>query len=173
MAERYKATANEKVACTECSQEVKRKSLNVHMKSHENKKSINCIIQGCSETIYAIKSAHWHSYNLPQQFYKHLETMHNIDLNMQKVCVEFKCKQCNKMVLVESVKPQVKYFWRRNAKNWSKILSKHLTENHLIDDQDLDIKSDWELHYDNGSIFLVDKSKDKSECEEGQQISMH
>ena len=52
MMERYKTTANEKVACRMCSQVIKRKSLDTHIKSHENKESIYCIIQGCSEIIY-------------------------------------------------------------------------------------------------------------------------
>ena len=166
MAERYKATENEKVACTECSKEVKRKSLNTHMKYHKNKESINCIIQGCSETIYAVKkSTRWHRHHLPRQFYNHLEIVHNVNLKIQKVCVEFKCKQCSEFVHVESAKKQVKNFWRKTAVNWSKILSRHITENHSIGDQDIDIKSDWEMHYNRASIFLVDQGKDKSELQ--------
>ena len=160
MAERYKTTANEKVTCTMCKQVIKKKSLNNHVKSHENKESTNCIFQSCSELIYWVKSTSWHSFNLPQQFYKHLEITHNVDLNLQKVCVEFKCKHCSELVFVESAEPQVKRIGNRNAKYWPKILSKHITENHSID-QNLDIKRDWESHYDRGSIFLEDQKRDQ------------
>ena len=130
------AKANERVLCTLCKQKVYKKALKKHIETHAKHESIGCVIEGCS-------------YNLPPQFYKHLEKEHNVDLNEQKVCVDFKCNHYNEVLTAESAKGG--QFWNRKAQNWSELLRKHLITKHAGDvAQNLDIKNDWKLHYENG-----------------------
>ena len=169
MAERL-AKANEKVSCPYCKKEVKKTSLNVHTATHTKMEAMGCVIEGCFESIHILQSSKRHSYNLPLQFYEHLEKQHDVDLKKQRVCVEFKCKHCNEILYAESLMPQIVRFGDKNARNWSVLMSKHLTTKHARAAQKLDIKNDWKLHYENGIVSLKEMDKEKAISYELKQI---
>ena len=153
---------NETISCTMCKAVMKKKCMGVHMKSHKKMREIDCCFQGCSEIIFAVDSSQRHNYNLPPQFYEHLELKHNVNMKSHTVCVKFKCKHCSEMLHAESQNPESNSkFWFRNAQVWSEILSQHFTKNHASGNEKLDIKTDWESHYEKGITSLKERGQQK------------
>ena len=72
---------NQKLLCDLCKIWIKQKSMAVHLKTHENKTTMNCIVGDCLEEIYFTRDKSSHTYNLPSQFYEHLTKQHEVDLN--------------------------------------------------------------------------------------------
>ena len=165
------ATANETISCNLCKVVMKKRHMRVHMKSHENMRAISCCYHGCSEMIYTLETIQRHNYNLPPQFYKHLETKHDVNMKLHTVCVNFKCKHCGEVLLAESQRPENKSkFWFRNAQVWSEMLTQHIAKNHRNGNEKLDMKTHWESHYEKGAISLKERDKQKDIKMELQQI---
>ena len=113
---------NKKIACKVCNKLIKKgkgkeKSMNAHMKNHKNQVQIACIVEGCPDQIYFSQSINNHAYNLPIQFYEHLDLEHKVNMITHTVCVEFKCKHCDEDLNMKCLNPQVsKQFVSANAK---------------------------------------------------------
>ena len=149
---------NQKVMCDLCKIWIKRKNKQEHLKTHESKVSMICIIGGCSEDIYFSRDKNIHTYNLPSQLYAHLTQEHGVDLNKSCVCVEVKCKHCTGKLSLKSLKPQTKTsFYVNTATSWKTALKRHMDESHVTLAQGLDIKNDWKTHYIMGTPFMKER----------------
>ena len=92
-------------------------------------------------------------------------------MESNKVCVNFKCRHCSEMLQVESQSSGLSSkFWFRTGKIWSRILNKHIVTNHASETEKLDIKSDWEQHFEKGIIFLKERDPQKEVQLQLQQI---
>ena len=166
------AKATEKVPCTLCKKMIRKKCVKIHMKAHSNQDVVECFIPDCSEIIRSGKNSQKHRYNLPSELYDHLQKMHNFNLKTHTVCVRFKCKHCCETLQTESIRPlENEKFWNtRNAKNWSTVLNTHITKNHEIAKEKLNLKNDWESHYEKGTVSIKERNADKEELIELQKI---
>ena len=72
---------NQKLLCDLCKIWIKQKSMAVHLKTHENKTTMNCIVGDCLEEIYFTRDKSSHTYNLPSKFYEHLTKQHEVDFH--------------------------------------------------------------------------------------------
>ena len=104
--------------------------------------------------------------------YQHLQGRHNLDLKTHTVCIKFKCKHCCEILNAESIRPNGnERFWStRNAKNWSAILRTHITANHEIFQEKLNLKTDWESHYEKGICSIKERDGHKEEMSELHKI---
>ena len=127
-------------------------SMKIHLRRHENKKPFVCSFNNCSDEIYYIQSSAHHAFNLPKEYFEHLEEKHKVNMKTHIASVNFNCKLCGKTITLESGKAEdgVK-FWNKNSTVWASILTKHISEEHLTK---LDIKQDWELYYKKGQVSV-------------------
>ena len=107
---------NQQIMCDLCQKWIKKdhgqKGMNSHLKTHANKSSMQCIVEGCLEDIYFNTFKDHHTYNLPSQFYEHLTKHHKVNMNTHTVCVDFKCKNCDQILSLESSMPmESSKFW--------------------------------------------------------------
>ena len=136
--------------------------MNDHMKNHEDQIPMPCLIEGCSDQMYLSHSQNNHTYNLPNQFYEHLDLEHQANMTTHIVWVEFKCKHCDKILTMKCSNPEVsKRFVSANAKIWSTSLTNHISNNHATDCLNFDIKRDWKLHYVRSNILLKERIQER------------
>ena len=130
----------------------------LHLKSHENQNFMQCIMEGCSQKLFFLGGKNYPTYNVPSSLYEHLTKEHDVSMQTQTVCVDFKCKHCNTTLIAESSSPEmVTKFWFENARIWPAILAQHMTNNHQTLARDLDLKKYWALHYDKGPVSLKER----------------
>ena len=158
---------NRKIMCDLCKKWIKKdhgkKGMSSHLKTHANKSSIPCILEGCSEDIYFSVNKDHHTYNIPSQFYEHLTRHHSVNLNTHTVCVEFKCKNCDQILSMESAMPmESSKFWYSTAKIWTAALKRHLSKTHMTLAKGLDLKKGWNLHYEKGTPLLKERIQNEN-----------
>ena len=165
--------ATEEVPCTLCNKSVKKKCLTRHMKAHDKQDLMKCILPECAETIRSARHNLKQSYDISSELYEHLQTNHLLNLDTNTVSVEFKCKHCSETLHAKSTRPQEnnKLWNYQTTKNWSTKLANHIISKHEVTKENLDIKNDWETHYEKGSVSVQERDgKEKEEMHELQQI---
>ena len=143
---------NQRTACGLCKKLIKRgkckeRNMVLHLKSHENQNSMQCIMEGCPQKIYFPKDKNHGTYNVPSSLYDHLTKEHDVSMKTHTVCVDFKCKHCNITLTAESSSSEKRSkFWFQDARTWLAILAQHMIKSHKTFAQNLDLKKDWAVH---------------------------
>ena len=154
---------NQRTACSLCKKMIRRgkckeRNMLLHLKSHENQNSMLCIMEGCSQKIYFLEGKNHHTYNVPSSLYDHLTKEHDVSMETHTVCVDFKCKHCDTILIAKSSSSEKRpKFWFQDAKLWSAILAKHMTKSHETLAHNLNLKKDWKRHYEKGLISLKER----------------
>ena len=147
----------EKVPCKVCKKLIKKgnkptTSMKIHLRRHENQTPYVCSFDECSDEIYYTQSSTHHGFNVPKEYFEHLEEKHQVNMKTHIASVNFNCKLCGENFTLESANAEdgVK-FWSKNSIAWASILSKHISKDHL---KNLDIKKDWKLYYENSQVAV-------------------
>ena len=147
----------DKVACKICNKLIKKgnnptTSMKIHLRRHENQTPLVCSYNECSDEIYYIQSSAHFGFNVPKEYFEHLEEKHAVNMKTHIASVNFNCKLCGKLITLESARAEEgSKVWYKNASVWSSILSKHLAKDHTVN---VDLKNDWELYFKKGQLLV-------------------
>ena len=164
------ARKERRIQCPQCDFKIKAGkcpdfNLKLHMKVHKKEKSYMCPVEECSLKIMYSQNSNEHGYNIPSQYYQHLEKIHSITMITHTIEVKFNCKIFKDVVTVKSGSPDdYKNFWHGNAQKWCNFLTRHLFDNHpnkTISKEEF--KLSWELYYDRTEVTLLERLKDTKE----------
>ena len=155
---KHEREKEDRVACKICNRLIKKgnaptTSMKVHLRRHENQTPLVCSFAKCSDEIYYIQSSGYYGFNVPKEYFEHLEEKHAVNMKTHKASVNFNCKLCGKVITLESARAAEgsKKVWYKNASAWSSILSEHITKDHMVN---VDLKKDWELYFEKGQVSV-------------------
>ena len=120
---------NEQFACKLCGIQIKagpspNHRMKIHLQTHEKQVPIECPVQDCSSKIYFSNKGR-ESYNLPVEFYNHIENSHSMSVTSHLVQIDFQCNLCDTRIYVRSGSSVA-----QNASVWNDKLRKHLGSDH-------------------------------------------
>ena len=131
------------LSCEVCGRKVKSgasplHSMKLHMRTHKNQSTLDCPVQNCENKIFASSNSFGTkdvSYQLPVQYYNHIESKHGISFQEYEVRATFECKVCEVILILKSRKKPPKKGGPSNlatdfAPKWGDSLRKHTSEAH-------------------------------------------
>ena len=98
------------LSCEVCGTKVKSgasplHSMKLHMKTHKNQSTLDCPVENCTKKIFVSSNTFGTkdvSYQLPVQYYNHLETDHAISFQEYEIQATFACKLCEVILVLKS-----------------------------------------------------------------------
>ena len=163
--EEIKEDQDKRLECSVCEKTVRagpapNHSMKLHMKTHENQSSIDC--PKCDKKILFPNLKGSNSYQLPVQFYNHLETSHQISFQEFEVKATFWCKICQQDLILKSSKTsqlQNANLATTYASTWGDKLKGHITKDHQLSPGEGRWAEDWNYFYERKNI-AVEKKKE-------------
>ena len=128
------------LSCEVCGTKVKSgasplHSMKLHMKTHKNQSTLDCPVENCTKKIFVSSNTFGTkdvSYQLPVQYYNHLETDHAISFQEYEIQATFACKLCEVILVLKSRNKPLKKGNMSNsnlatdfAPKWGDSLRKH------------------------------------------------
>ena len=158
---------NKKFTCEICKKSFKlRKSplhtVELHRRTHENQQTLDCIVSNCTDRIILRKNmTNDKTYNLPIEFYKHLETKHAIAFDQFQIQATFSCKLCEENLILRSVKQSNSAkinFLLSGVSHWNYNLKAHMVKMHR-ETQNSEVKDQkfaeiWSKYFERKQISL-------------------
>ena len=130
--------------CEVCGKKVKAgssplHSMKLHMKTHRDQKSLECPVESCDKKVFVPANSYGtkdESYQLPVQYYNHLEDHHSISFEEHEIQATFACKLCGEFLILKSRRKPPKNRKKSPnlatdfASNWGEALRKHISGAH-------------------------------------------
>jgi len=164
--EEIKKEKDIKLECSFCDKKIRAgnspiHSMKVHMKTHEMERpSLECPIQDCEKRILIWNSKNgksYQSYQLPIQYFNHLETTHTISFEQHEIQVTYQCHSCSNEVVLKTNKARHKMLASAYSHSWGETLQKHIKENH---NKNIEIgiwSEEWSNFYERTKIVLQER----------------
>ena len=167
--------------CVVCGKKVKagaspQHSMKLHMKTHRNQTTLDCPVESCEKKIFVPSNSYGTkdvSYQLPVQYYNHLEDDHLISFEDYEIKATFACKLCEITLTLKSRKKPPKKskdgaklsnLATDFASNWGDTLRKHTSEIHEEEEERKGAREGiwsvmWNAFYSRTKVTLERKVK--------------